>query len=293
MRGKILFARVLLLSLLVVLVGCAGGPSEEEAASAQNDALWAEIEQMQSDLAATKAEIVGLEEQLSAAEDDGESADAAAETEGGEGEGGEGEAAEPTMTPEEIESKIAQLGDEAKDQADALYGKIIEFINSSGLVEGQELTPQQKAAFDAKAELDIAIAHEYIDAGGDYQKAINIYDQALRNNPGNEMLLAAKAEAERLQYMDEERFALAKKGMTEDEVREALGTVKHTNVRDFPEKARIGWFYRKENGGAAGVYFKEKNKGEGDWIVEITDFEAVKPKVVGGEEGEEGEESGE
>jgi tetratricopeptide (TPR) repeat protein len=233
---------------------------------------------MQNDLAATQTEIADLEELSKVATDDGESAAAAAES------SDEGEDAEPAMLPEEIESKIAQLEDEAKDQSDVLYTKIIEFINSSGLVEGQELTPQQEAAFNAKAELDIAIAHEYIDAGGDYQKAINIYDQALRNNPDNELLLAAKAEAERLQHMDEERFALAKKGMTEDEVREALGTVKHTNARDFPEKSRKGWFYRKENGGAAGVYFKEKNKGEGDWVVEITDFEAVKPPGADDEE---------
>ena len=279
MRGRILFAQVLLLlSMLVILVGCSGGASEEEAAAAQNSELWADIEQRQSDLAATKSEIAELETQLKAepADEGEEGTEAAAE----------GEEAAPAMAPEEIQAKIAELEDQATDMSDELYGKIIEFINASGLVEGQELTPEQKAAFDAKADLDIAIAQEYIDQGGDYQKAINIYAQALRNNPGNEKLLAAQADAERLQYMDEERFALAKKGMTQDEIRDLLGTVKHTNVRDFEDKGRVGWFYRKENGGAAGVYFKEAKKDSGDWVVEITDYDAVKPPSAGGEEGE-------
>ncbi|MCG8454860.1 MAG: outer membrane protein assembly factor BamE, partial [Holophagales bacterium] len=103
---------------------------------------------------------------------------------------------------------------------------------------------------------------------------IGIYDQALSSDPENELLLAAKAEAEALRHMTEERFSQVEKGMSQEEVRELLGTVKSTNVRDFTERNRIGWFYRKEDGGAAGVYFKP-GKAEGEWTVESLDFDAV------------------
>ncbi|MEM7515788.1 MAG: hypothetical protein AAF368_02540, partial [Planctomycetota bacterium] len=73
---------------------------------------------------------------------------------------------------------------------------------------------------------------------------------------------------------------------TQAEVRGLLGTVKNTNVREFTEQNRIGWFYRKEDGGAGGVYFREKTEGSDDWIVEISDFDAIKPPSTEESEGE-------
>jgi hypothetical protein len=229
------------------------------------------VQQLKGTLDAKRAELASAREALAAA-----SADDA-----------EGETAEGEATPAETaQAKVDSLQAEVASLSDQVYGKLIEFINSAGLVEGQPLTPEQRGAFDLKAEMDIAIAQEYIDRGGDYQRAINIYDTALASDKDNAKLLAARAEAERLQHMDEARFSQVKKGMSQEEVRALLGTVKSTNVREFNEKDRLGWFYRKQDGGAAGVYFKRKKDGGDTWIVETADFNAVKPPSAGGSESE-------
>ena len=280
MRGRTFLALASLV-LLALFAGCSGDGQDE--AAEQASALWNEIQQQKDKLDAERAELEQLEQQLIEAESAGDEDAAGEEAETTE----EGDAAEPTepaMTPEEIQAKIDDLRSTITSDTDALYGKVVETINNSGLVEGAELTPEQRQAFDMKAEIDIIYAQEYIDEGGDYQRAIDIYGQALRSDPTNEKLLVARSEAERLQHMDEERFALVKKGMTQGEVRQVLGTVKNTNVREFTEQSRIGWFYRKEDGGAAGVYFKEKSKGSDDWVVEVFDFDAIKPPSAGGEE---------
>ena len=138
---------------------------------------------------------------------------------------------------------------------------------------GEPLTEIQRAAFDMKAGEDILVAKEYIEKAGNYQKAIDIYTTALLADPESEKLQAAKAEAEAMRYMTEERFAAAKKGMTREEVRAALGTPKPSNVREF-EKGVIGWFYPKEEPRtAAGVYFREK---KGVYVVYSADFDAIK-----------------
>ena len=84
--------------------------------------------------------------------------------------------------------------------------------------------------------------------------------------------------------MTEERFAQVKKKMTRDEVREILGQVMLSNLREYPERGVIGWFYRKEDGGAAAVYFREKRKGDDNWVVYDTNFNAVKQQVIEGDE---------
>ncbi len=269
------------LLMLLVLVACGG--TQEEAAD-PNVELWNNIDSRRAALDKSKAELETLKGQLKAmsAESDEGDAEATGEAEA------EGEA-EPTATPEELQAKIDDLGSDIASKTDELYGKLIEYINNSGLVEGAELTPEQRRAFDWKADIDISYAQEYIDKGGDYKRAIDIYNQALMSDEGNAKLLAAVERAETLRYMDEERFSQVKKGMSQDEVQALLGTVKNTNVRDFAEKARLGWFYPKDpeaGGGAAGVYFRQKPKGSENWVVEITDFEAVKGQST--EEGSEG-----
>lgn len=276
MRGRSLLALAPLV-LLVLFVACSGG--EQDDAAQQESALWTQLDEQKSQLDTQLSQLEELEQQLVAIDAAGDDAEAAPEGD----EATEGE--QPVVkTPEEIQAEIDELRSNISSATDDLYGKVVEAINNSGLVEGAELTPDQRKAFDMKAEIDIIYAQEYIDRGGDYQRAIDIYSQALRSDPTNQKLLDAKALAEQLQHMDEERFAQVKKGMTQGQVQEVLGTVKNTNVREFTEQNRIGWFYRKEDGGAAGVYFKEKKSGSGDWVVEIFDFDAIKPPSAEGEE---------
>ena len=51
------------------------------------------------------------------------------------------------------------------------------------------------------------------------------------------------------------------------------------------EALENGYVERGHNGGAAGVYFKEKKKGSGIWTVYSTDYNAVEQEEVGPEEG--------
>lgn len=253
--------------LMLSAIGCA--PSKE--ADDPSATLWTETQQLQAEVAKGRAEIADLKSQLQAA-----TSAAADEAEPAAEDAAEGTEAAPS--PEELQAKLDQLKSATTTKAEAFYQKVIEYINESGIIEGQPRTPEQSQAFDWKAEEDIRIAAEYIDMGGDYSRAIDIYNGSLMADPENQKLLEAKAEAERLQYMDEERFSQVKKGMTQDEVQALLGTVNRRNVREYEKDNTVGWFYRREDGGAAGVFFKEK---KGVWTAVVVDYNAAKPPVAG------------
>ncbi|MEL7058552.1 MAG: hypothetical protein AAGN46_00860 [Acidobacteriota bacterium] len=262
-RSSLLY---LVLVALLALVGCQATETETEDPSA---AAWAAVEELRPKLDAKREELAGvLEEMKAAADGAAEAGDAAAE------------AGEEVRDLAAIEADVQRIEAEADNLSEQFYTRLVEYLNSADIVEGAELTSEQRQAFDYKAQEDMAIASEYIERGGDYQRAIDIYDQALMSDPTNQALLDAKAEAERLRFMTEDRFAQLEKKMSEETVRELLGPIKSTNVREYPERNRIGWFYRREDGGAAGVFFKETKTGNGEWVVETFDFDAVKPPTA-------------
>lgn len=252
MRRQASLALASLLIASLAAIGC--GPSAEEKAATEKAqkaaAAYTAMEAAKTPLDAKREELKAARAAAEAAEEDA--------------------AAELTAKADAIEKEANQL-------ADAFSGSVTDYINSSSITQGAPLNAEQRKAFDYLAQEQILIAQDYIDKGGDYRKAIDIYTSALSNDSDNAALLAAKEKAERLRYMTEERFAAVKKGMTQAEVRALLGTVRQQNVRNYKERARIAWFYPREDSGAAGVFFKEKVKDKGPWIVEIAQFEAVKP----------------
>lgn len=244
-------ARLALASLLIAsLATVACGPSEEERAAAElakkTQDAYAAMEAAKGPLDAKRAELKAARAALDAA---------------------------GTNPAADLFAKVEAIEKETYPMAEALSAKATEFINTSEITEGAPLTPEQRKAFDYLAEEAIVIGQEYIEKGGDYRKAIEIYGNQLGADKDNPKLLAAKAEAEKLRYMTAERFAAAKKGMTQYEIKKLLGAVKGLNSREFKEQGRVGWYYPKEDGGAAGVFFKEK---AGVWIVEVLQFDAVK-----------------
>lgn len=253
-------ARLALASLLIAsLAVVACGPTEEEQAAAEKiqkekDA-YAAMEAAKPPLDAKRAELNAARAAV----------DAAGET-----------------VAADLVAKVEALEKDANKLGDAFSAKVTEYINSSEINEGAPLNPEQRKAFDYLADEAILIARDYIDKGGDYRKAIDIYNSALSADKDNAKLKAAKEEAEKLRYMTPERFAAVKKGMSQYEVRKAIGNVKNQNKREFKDRGRVGWFYPKEDGGAAGVYFKEKSAGKGEWIVETAQFDAVKPGAGNG-----------
>ena len=168
-----------------------------------------------------------------------------------------------------LEAEVLAL---SKEFATAL----VDFINGQGIMEGTKFTGVQRTAFDMKAEEDILIAQEYIDRGGDYQRAIEIYNNSLNIDPDSKLLQEALSQALALRYMSKERFSKVKKGMTESEVRKLIGTPKASNVREF-EQAVLGWFYPKAPTAdgtqtAAGVFFQKR---DGVYKVYKADFDAI------------------
>ncbi len=263
-RGRQLFALPVVALALLAVLGCgATDEVDEQAAKAAED--WAWLQQAKTEMDGKRAELMELQGQIAAGpEEEGESP--------GEGEGAE--AAAPPPSPEELATQAEALQQEVYGLADTFGARLAQFINDQGISVGGELTEMQAGAIRMKSDEDIELARDYIERGGEYQRAIDIYSQAMIFEPDYDRLLAAKADAETKRYMTEERMAEVKKNMTEAEVRALLGTPKTQNVREFEQGGVVGWFYPKEEPNtAAAVFFKEK---KGEFKVYKTDFEAVK-----------------
>lgn len=259
-----------LLSLTALVLGLVACGSTEEAEQVIHDpAEWQALQDAQQALNAKRQELSELRTYL-------------------EGDATEEQAAQYAETAqEELESRAESLNDEAIRMTDDFVSQLVDFINKSINADGEE-TEIHKQAIRMKSDEDLVTGQDFINRGGEYQRAIDIFEQSLLFDPEYQGLHDAIAEAKELRFMSEERFAQVKKKMSQKEVRKLLGPLKGTNIREFPERNAVGWFYRKDDGGAAAVYFKEKKKGDGDWVVYDADYEAVKPQVIGGE-GDEGD----
>ena len=178
----------------------------------------------------------------------------------------------------------ANAGDTAlRKQTAALAGefdrRLVELINADPPVQGQPLSARQKAALRMKSDEDVLLARQLIDEGGDYQRAIAIYKEALAVDPGYPPLQEELAKAHARRYTSRETFAQLKKGMSQEEVRGLLGPPNLHSVRDYPDRGVVGWFYPKDaSGAAAAVWFA---KSDGRYAVYLLDFDALKPPSSG------------
>jgi hypothetical protein len=214
-----------------------GGGGSADTASRRQE--WTAIEGVKRELDAKRGELAALREQAAAGAD--------------------------------LTAALATTNDEVTRLSDDLGSRLAAFINADPPVVGETIKPEQLAAIRMKSGEDIAIAKEFIDLGGDYRRAIDIYNSALAVDPDNPALKSALAEAEARRFMTSERFALVRKGMSEGEVIAALGRPLQRNIRDYPEKKVTAWFYPKnETGEAAGVFFTDAK------TVYSTDFDAVR-----------------
>lgn len=244
---RLLTGGVLFLALAVA-AGC--GPDPEAVAEQENEAQWAAIEAARQQRAAKR-------EQL-------EQARAAAEPAAVEGEAApEGDGAAPSAGGvEALETEVEALSEQFHQQ-------LVDYINAN-LVFGESPSERLQQAIRMKSDEDIRIALEYIEAGGDYERAIGIYDAALEVDPGYEHLQQLRAEAEERRFMTEERFARVEEGMTQDQVRELLGPVYLRNIREYEENQAVAWFYPRDDRGAAAVWFNEDRQG--DYVVYQMDY---------------------
>lgn len=263
--------------VLVLSLAWACGPSEEEITAAARVEEWAALQADHQDLSTKRDELRALREKITAGPE--ALAEALEETiaEPSEGSPEEGDSAESSLTPEEafaqLEEEAAEVERGVNQAADAFGQRLVDFINEFAGYEGDEPYPEVKAALRMKSGEDVVLAREYIEKGGDYGKAVDIMESALAVDPENEELARELEEVKALRYMDEERFSKVEKGMNESEVREVLGQVKHQNVREYEDRDVVAWFYPREGGAAAAVFFRER---KGQLRVYDMNFEAVK-----------------
>lgn len=246
----------------LVMVACGPkGPSEFELAQ---EAEWEALQEAKQALDEQRQKLRQMRQQVAAA----------AAEQGEEGEQGDGVAPPTAAEVAELESSITEAAEE-------FGGRLVNFLNDDPMTEGEPPTERQLAALRLKSAEDIALGKEWIEKGGDYKRAIDIYNNALKFDPDNEDLKQALAEAEAGRYMTQERFEMAKKKMTEAEVRAALGQANLHNVKPFPDKKTVAWFYPTDDkGSAAAVWFREENGVNRVYRVK---FDEVKPKQEGEE----------
>jgi hypothetical protein len=252
------------------------GPNEQEVKSNARAEEWKAIQADRDALTALRSQLDSARDQTAAAADAaGESPPAPA------ADGAEGARAETAQSAEaQQEGDLQAKVDEATDR---FLERLVTFINEHAGFQGEEPPEEVAAAIRMKTEEDMLLAREYIERGGDYAKAIDILQSAKVVDPGNQELQTALDEAESNRYMSEERFSRIEKGMTEQEVHGELGQVKHQNVRKYDDGKVVAWFYPKEGGAAAAVFFRER---DGRLKVYDTNFEAVKSAAERAAEGE-------
>ncbi len=233
-------------AMFLLILGCSSDKSEEK--NEQKTQQLQQLKEMQKDLDTKRQELSKLKEELKNAPED---------------------------KKEELKSRLEEKKKEVMSLAEEYGGKLVEFINSFAIAEGEEFPPEMKEAIRMKSKEDLIVAQQWIEEAGDWKKAIEIYQMQLEIDPDYQPLKDALEYAKKMRYMDEERFAKAKAGMTQEEIKEILGVPHYKNIREWPEKGVVGWFYPKEDGGASAVYFKfdkQKNK----WVAYELKFDAVK-----------------
>jgi len=264
---------LIVLSSLIVIVlasACSSGPKVDP----EVEAAWAALTEMKENVDGLRTELRELEAKMMAAsEEEAEGADAEDAEEPAEGEG----ASEAMESAEEMAARAEVLAKKIAELADDFNSDLAAFLNAPAnqIIEGEPLTERQAAAIGMKSSEDIELAAEYVEKGGDHRRAIDILRVALQLDPDNAAIQAALEEAQANRFLSEERFALAKKGMTQEEVRNALGQVNLRNIRQFEERGVVAWFYATEEGGPAAAVWFQKDKKSGKLKAYQLKYDAV------------------
>ena len=245
-----LAAPLLLLLAVIAALACVRSAEAPELDEAQRS-QWTELRRLQGDLARSRAALAAQRERLAGA----------AARAGGEPDGEESTA--PTAEQRAaIEREVAERQRVVAEASQRYGSRLVAFIDSFGPLGGGPVPPERQAAVRMKSDEDMAVAAEWIERGGDYRRAIEIYETQRRLDPGYQPLAEALRRARDLRRVTQERFAAVETGMTQEQVRALLGPVNLRLVRSFPERGVEAWLYPQDRGGTAAVYFRRDRDGD-------------------------------
>jgi len=161
----------------------------------------------------------------------------------------------PTEDLAELQTKRSEMKSQLDEKVNTFMDNLTMFLNK-GLNDFPD-AQETKKAVRMYSDENILIAEEYIQKGGKYTKAIDIYRQAIQFDPEYDVLLEKIKRADELKYITQERFDEVKAGMSMDQVKEICGVPNINFIKEYNEggKTVIAWFYQREDASAAGFYF--------------------------------------
>lgn len=103
----------------------------------------------------------------------------------------------------------------------------------------------------------VLLGDDYMNVLSRYDRAIDLYREALELDPSNPDATRRIAMAEQRRYVSMSAFAALKNGMTRDQVRQTIGVPREDWIKQVVQNGRAYsvWIYPKADGGAAAVYF--------------------------------------
>jgi hypothetical protein len=218
-----------------LLLGC--GSAEEERAARARQREWSSLRHTKRALDAERRELTRLRGQLAAAPVGPDGAPT-------------GEAA--TALAADVAARERRIG----ARSAALGKRLVRYAAGFARREGEPMPPALQEAIRLKSDEDVEVAQEWIERGGDYRRAIEIYETQRHLDPGYARLEQALARAREMRHVTSERFARVRPEMTRAEVRAALGPVNLRQVLRRPAERLEAWFYPSVGGGRAAVYFR-------------------------------------
>jgi hypothetical protein len=227
--------------------GCSRGPSEEELKLASFQEQYAAMKQAYDDLLELRQEIDNAEASLAELQEIPENK----------------LTDEQKIEMDEIQARLETASAESEAAFESVQAMVADLLNI-GINEYPD-SSETAGALVIYADEAILVADDMVAKAGDYKKAIDhlsnaeSYFSAAGLTPYHP-LVAKIAELDDWRFITKERFDEVKKGMTKEEVADAVGQVYYRNIQETPSKGVETWLYKKREGGAAAFYFKIKTQ---------------------------------
>ena len=164
--------------------------------------------------------------------------------------GGGGSSDNPSDWLHVLHHKQAAQAPNAPVHAKQVYADSVgAFVNSH---------PTHSRAREVYEHIQLDFAHE-LAALGRYQDSIRIYRAVLTHDPQNAAALGGLGDAMNHLAVSREKLLALQKGMSQHDVARLLGKpIPGWQVRtERPDTTIESWYYRRIDGGIAGVYFRD------------------------------------